>query len=432
MRGLRGATAAFLVGTLIIPAAGGGAHAEGFLSRLLSGGERAHAAPRHRHHLRRHRPAHAASDARKELPDEPPVPTTRPDRREGAASDGETGRNERDRSADRPQSPAAEDAKKDSASPEEAAGQGKKDAVTAVPPTPAPREAPAAAGESDTRESDTRELPQQETRSHREPAARSDGSEEKPAARAGEDDEDLPQVGPVPEARPDPRRNAADRAPSDAASAQGAPSRGLVNTPAALRATQENVTPEGDVLAAAAVVDAKACEKVLAARGADFTVGPSISEGACGVLRPVAITRLSSGIAIAPQTEILCRTALALDDWAASSIVPAARASFPNNPPKAMRLEGTYTCRARSSQDKISEHARGSAIDIGSISLSDGTDIPVTGRNEDTPEARFQHAIRDGACGPFKTVLGPGTDADHASHFHVDIAARRNGGTYCK
>ncbi|MCB8840026.1 extensin family protein [Aurantimonas sp. VKM B-3413] len=261
--------------------------------------------------------------------------------------------------------------------------------------------------------------------------ARTDDAGEEPAARAAEDDEDLPQVGPVPEARPD-RRDAAEGAPRPGTAASGAAAGATINTPAALRATEERVTPEGDVLAAAAVVDAKACEAVLASRGAEFSVGPSISEGACGVLRPVSISRLSSGIAIEPQTVILCRTALALDEWASGSILPAARAAFPNNPPKAMRLEGTYTCRARSSQDKISEHARGSAVDIGSIKLSDGTDIPVVGRDEDTPKARFQHAVRSGACGPFKTVLGPGTDADHASHFHLDIAARRSGGTYCK
>ena len=44
----------------------------------------------------------------------------------------------------------------------------------------------------------------------------------------------------------------------------------------------------------------------------------------------------------------------------------------------------------------------------------------------------FLDRIRKAACGPFKTVLGPGSDADHATHFHVDLAKRRNGGTFCQ
>ncbi|MBP0617961.1 extensin family protein [Jiella sp. KSK16Y-1] len=140
----------------------------------------------------------------------------------------------------------------------------------------------------------------------------------------------------------------------------------------------------------------------------------------------------------------------------------------------------------------MSEHARGSAIDIGSFALTDGTNVGVraivlgkkdaspgssdetggataassdkdaedgktvaggieegaakddagsaatkpspqeTGDSEDAREKRFLDRVRASACGPFKTVLGPGTDADHATHFHFDMAARRNGGTYCK
>ena len=31
-----------------------------------------------------------------------------------------------------------------------------------------------------------------------------------------------------------------------------------------------------------------------------------------------------------------------------------------------------------------------------------------------------------------ETVLGPGSDADHALHFHFDLEPRRNGGTFCQ
>ncbi|RVC58123.1 extensin family protein, partial [Mesorhizobium sp. M00.F.Ca.ET.038.03.1.1] len=35
-------------------------------------------------------------------------------------------------------------------------------------------------------------------------------------------------------------------------------------------------------------------------------------------------------------------------------------------------------------------------------------------------------------CGQFKTGLGPGSDAEHALHFHFDLEPRRNGSTFCQ
>ncbi|MBO0663338.1 extensin family protein [Jiella sp. MQZ9-1] len=259
-----------------------------------------------------------------------------------------------------------------------------------------------------------------------------------------------PAQGPLPQPRPDhrnsdrqatleekagegPSSNAGGGSATSAApSTLGSRHRQLKHSPSALRSDVAAITPAITVEAAAALADAKACEAELSQRGVKFTVEPSISEGACGVLRPVAVDKLSSGIAVVPPTKVLCRTALALDQWASDVIVPAAKANFPKAHIDTIRQEGTYVCRPRSSEDRISEHARGSAIDIAGVHLSDGREIDVKARSDDTPEGRFQHGIRAGACGPFKTVLGPGTDADHATHFHLDMAARRNAATYCR
>ncbi len=204
------------------------------------------------------------------------------------------------------------------------------------------------------------------------------------------------------------------------------------NAPDPSNAREAAITPAAAVLAAAAVEDARMCEAELEKRGVLFTIGESISDGACGVLRPVNIERLSSGVAISSGTKLLCGTALALDRWMTDSVVPAAKVSFPTEKLAEFRHASTYVCRNRSSENGISEHARGSAVDIAAFSFKDGTRIGVETQEPGSPEARFQRAVREGACGPFKTVLGPGTDADHATHFHLDIAARRNGSTYCK
>lgn len=204
------------------------------------------------------------------------------------------------------------------------------------------------------------------------------------------------------------------------------------NSTEKLKSREPDVTPAASVEAAAAVEDSVACEAELKARGAEFTVEETISEGECGVLRPVALKRLSSGIAVSPKTQMLCRTALALDDWMTRIVVPAAKADLPGETLTEFRHASTYVCRPRASETGISEHARGSAIDIGSFVFKSGRDIGIAAKAPNTPDETFLETVRSGACGPFKTVLGPGTDADHATHFHLDIAARRNGSTYCK
>ncbi|WP_420844838.1 extensin family protein [Jiella avicenniae] len=303
----------------------------------------------------------------------------------------------------------------------------------------------------------------------------------------------LPETGPVPERRPE------APAPRSAASGGFSPDgsgRPPETTTEGLKSAAVTITPELAVEAAAAVVEAKACETELERRGVEFDRGESISEGHCGVLRPIAIRSLSDGTKVEPETEVLCGTALALDDWVRQAAAPAAREIFGGRTLSGIDQVSTYVCRPRASEDKVSEHARGSAIDVGGFVLSDGTTVAVraveagtvsaarsdaAGRTEaldtdagekpgddrataggaearagdsavpssierdsksggpassaDSEAARegaFLGRVRDAACGPFKTVLGPGTDADHATHFHLDMAARHGGATYCK
>ena len=88
-------------------------------------------------------------------------------------------------------------------------------------------------------------------------------------------------------------------------------------------------------------------------------------------------------------------------------------------------------CRPRNGTSKLSEHAFGNALDIGAFMLSDERQITVGGA-KDPKEAEFMLAVRLAACGPFKTVLGPGSDADHATHFHFDLQPRRSGSLFCQ
>jgi hypothetical protein len=45
-------------------------------------------------------------------------------------------------------------------------------------------------------------------------------------------------------------------------------------------------------------------------------------------------------------------------------------------------------------------------------------------------ETTFLHTMRQASCGWFTTVLGPGSDAAHAEHFHFDILRHGASDTY--
>ena len=91
-----------------------------------------------------------------------------------------------------------------------------------------------------------------------------------------------------------------------------------------------------------------------------------------------------------------------------------------------------YACRTRNSRPdaRLSEHAKGNAIDISSFVLRDGSRISVLNgwQGRDSRTLRRLHAS---ACGPFGTVLGPEADRFHQDHFHFDVA-RHRGGAYCR
>ncbi len=89
----------------------------------------------------------------------------------------------------------------------------------------------------------------------------------------------------------------------------------------------------------------------------------------------------------------------------------------------------SYDCRSRNNVAgaKISEHGRGNAIDLGPIKLRNGTVVDLTKKS--TPQS-FRQRLKDATCQRFKTVLGPGSDAYHAYHIHLDLARASEGPSY--
>lgn len=150
----------------------------------------------------------------------------------------------------------------------------------------------------------------------------------------------------------------------------------------------------------------------------------------CGIAEPVRI-HIVSDVLLSQLAVMDCGTAITLKTWLENTAKPAF--ADKGSGLKGLRLSGHYACKTQNNQPRgrLSEHARGRAIDISSFILMDGTVITVLDgwANEETNGVlRELHA---GACGLFGTVLGPDADRYHKGHFHFDTA-RRGRKSYCR
>ncbi|MEO4040905.1 extensin family protein [Hoeflea sp. CAU 1731] len=235
----------------------------------------------------------------------------------------------------------------------------------------------------------------------------------------------LPDNAPIPTARPQ-SETAEDSSPE-----QGNEVRIPLPTPRPEAAEDKSKPDEPAPLTAEEV----SCLADLVELEVEFKfVDPIRGEGQCGVAYPIKVNSLSSGVALDPPGVMTCATALSLENWTRVIVAPAVDAIF-HDDLTAIGNYSTYVCRTRNSQSgaKISQHAKGNAIDIGRFVLEGGRVIEVRSPPlTEFLEKGFLYAIREDACDHFTTVLGPGSDVFHADHFHLDMIQRRSGYRYCK
>ncbi|MBP2571224.1 hypothetical protein J2767_002393 [Agrobacterium tumefaciens] len=180
-----------------------------------------------------------------------------------------------------------------------------------------------------------------------------------------------------------------------------------------------------------------ACLGALKEIGAEFKQLEPIrdAEQGCGIEAPVELSVVLPGIKLEPSGTMRCETALALSRWTKEMMLPAAALALPEKKVTAIANASTYICRNRNSAEngKISEHAKGNAVDISTISFDKGEPLVMKPRVEDgTPEGAFQRTITAAACLFFRTVLSPGSDATHQDHLHLDVLERKGSYLYCR
>lgn len=175
------------------------------------------------------------------------------------------------------------------------------------------------------------------------------------------------------------------------------------------------------------------CDKRILAIAVVEPLPRLIGPGACGgsdMLRLVAALRPDGArIEIRPAPTLRCEFAESVAAWLRDEAAP--RADRLGAPLRTVETFDDFECRGRNrvAGAKLSEHGKGNAVDVSSFVLADGR---AFGLADIAVAKEFREEIRDSACRRFTTVLGPGADAQHESHIHLDLIERHQGYRMCQ
>jgi hypothetical protein len=184
---------------------------------------------------------------------------------------------------------------------------------------------------------------------------------------------------------------------------------------------------------AAATTEPTECDRRILEIAVTEPLPRLIGPDACGgsdMLRLVAALRPDgTRIEIRPAPVLRCAFAESVAAWLRDEAAP--RVDKLGAPLRTVETFDDFECRGRNrvAGAKLSEHGKGNAVDVRSFTLADGRSIGLT----DVSVAKdFRDKIRDSACHRFTTVLGPGADAQHESHIHLDLIERSHGYRMCQ
>ncbi|MGU3362982.1 extensin family protein [Methylobacterium sp. M6A4_1b] len=227
-----------------------------------------------------------------------------------------------------------------------------------------------------------------------------------------------------PPAVPAPAASAKAREPEPVKPAEGAEMPAPPPRPAELSAPALAIT--------VAPVDDSACRRRLERLGARFEPLPAVTNGQCGAAKPLKVTALADDLALTPPVTLVCAAAESLARWATEAQVAAERDL--GQPLKGLTIGTSYECRGQNHDPdaKLSEHSFANGVDVMGFTFANRPAISVLAAPEGTPEATFLGAVRGRACDFFRTVLGPGSDAAHANHLHLDERQRNAGHRLCQ
>ena len=166
---------------------------------------------------------------------------------------------------------------------------------------------------------------------------------------------------------------------------------------------------------------------------AERASAPENGVAECVVESPVrlkSLTAFGERTVTFPDGPLLaCRFAERFGRWIGELAVPLIELRVA--PLTAVRTGPGYECRNRNraASGKLSAHAAGHAVDVTSFELVTGETLLVTEAKDDRKMGVLS-TLRTGACGWFTTILGPGSDPAHATHWHLDIQKHGSSDNY--
>lgn len=170
--------------------------------------------------------------------------------------------------------------------------------------------------------------------------------------------------------------------------------------------------------------DEQDCLKVLDEQGVTYEKIPdwTTSEG-CGVAWAVQVKSCSSSIDWNNPVKMSCPLAKKIWEFETRVVEPAAR-DILKQPVAKIHHYGAYSCRnvIGGNVNRLSEHSKGMAFDIGIFQLADGGRISVSKDWRDKgPKGQFLRRVAKEACSVFPLVLSPNYNKAHWDHLHLDI-----------
>jgi hypothetical protein len=175
------------------------------------------------------------------------------------------------------------------------------------------------------------------------------------------------------------------------------------------------------------------CDLQLAKVAGIRPLGALVAPGECGAPDAVELDSVlmpgGTKVTIAPPATLRCAMATEVVQWVRDDVASAAMKL--GAPLRELENLGSYECRGRDRVQgaKLSEHGRANALDVHAFKLANGMRIVLA---DPRAPVDFRNAVRESACARFATVLGPGSDSDHAQHVHLDLAPRRNNYKVCE
>jgi len=230
---------------------------------------------------------------------------------------------------------------------------------------------------------------------------------------------------PIPRPKPKADINSLQKSPTG--------SRLAVPIPVAKPGTLKNLPHAVVSLAVVPNDEYAACLQDLEASGAEFERPFHVEEEGCtleGAVVLISVPTPSGRVLLPGRPKMLCPFAVKFTRWLNEVGAPIVVQRL-GSPLVAIQTGSGFVCRNRvgGSLSKISEHARGNALDLMRFDLKDKHRITVEEMPNGTSSVALS-GLRTSACGYFTTVLGPGSNAAHKNHLHFDLGQHGKSGKY--